>query len=90
MRGKELVRQRIWKRTNCSGHFPPALNRIPPFQGQEQAAEQLLCWLEVFEECLEAARLVLYQNAYVAGEVPYGEVIRLFWRHGDDFPASFA
>jgi hypothetical protein len=50
----------------------------------------LTCQPKVFEGFLEAARLVLYQNAYVAGEVPYGEVIGLLWGHGDDFQAGFA
>jgi len=50
----------------------------------------LACRPRVIEGFPKAMRLVLYQNAYVAGEVPYGEVIRLLRGHLDDFQAGFA
>lgn len=41
MKEKELVSQRIWKRLTNLGISPSASNKIPLFQGQGQAAEQL-------------------------------------------------
>ena len=44
----------------------------------------------MFEGFPEVVRLVLYQNAYVAREVPYWGMIGLLWGHLDDFQAGFA